>query len=189
MKKIIFILILSQFTACIPHRIYKEFDEFENLRKFKISQIYNAKKDFTGTRQIKINYYKTISQNGEIDISARLIAYSTAEDGKLNEHLDIRIGNEIYTTDFYNYQSNYDLYPDVDISVNNDDDDNDPYEISHSNSENIRHLADFNLSQTLVEHILNTELLSMRFYIGKEAYTLRFSKFELKQLKKFLLVQ
>ncbi len=184
MKYLVFSLVFFQLLSCIPHQIYKDFDEFENARKFKLIQVYNAKRDFIGSEQIKIKYYKTIDSNGKINISAQLLTYSNSEDGKLMDELHIRIGNEVYDVNFYNYLSNYDLFRDAGIDY-----DEENSNINHNEDENIRHLADFDIPNEIVEKIMNNNLLSMRFYIGKEAYTVRFSKFELKQLKKFLIIQ
>ncbi len=184
MKKLIFALVFFQFLSCIPQHIYKDFDVFENVRKFKLVQFYNAKRDFTGSQQIKIKYYKTIDSQGTTNISAQFLVYSSGEDGKLADELNIRIDNKVYDIEFYNYQSNYDLFHNDDIDYDEEDSN-----INHNADDNIRHLAYFNFPNELVKKILNGNLLSMRFYIGKEAYTVRFSKFELKQLKKFLIIQ
>ncbi len=186
MQKIVFFILLTQIYACIPSRIYREFDEFENLRKFKLTQIYNAKRDFGGHVQIKINYYKSISQSDKVKISARLLVFSTAEDGDLGKAISFRMGQQIYDLNFYNYKSSYDAYHDIDYDVEQE---NSTISVTSNTNNNIRHIADFDISNELGDKILNNEMLSLRFFIGKEAYTVRFSKFELKQLKKFLMVQ
>ncbi len=186
MRKIVIFILLTQIYACIPSRIYHEFDEFENLRKFKLTQIYNAKRDFIGHVQIKINYYKSISQSSEVKISARLLVYASAEDGDLGKTISFRMGQQIYDLNFYNYKSSYDAFHDIDYDV---DQENSTISVTSKADENIRHIADFDISNELGDKILNNEILSLRFFIGKEAYTVRFSKFKLKQLKKFLLIQ
>lgn len=186
MQKIVIFILLAQIYACIPSKIYHEFDEFDNLRKFKLTQIYNAKRDFTGHVQIKISYYKSISQSGEIKISARLLVYSSAEDGNLGKTISFRPGQKIYDLNLYNYKSSYDSFHDIDYDV---DHENGSINVTANADENIRHTADFDIINELGDQILNNEILLLRFFIGKEAYTVRFSKFELKQLKKFLNMQ
>ena len=185
MRKNIFLLLVFFVASCIPSRIYKEFDEFENLRKFKLVQIYNAKKDFSGHKQIKISYYKNINQAGESKISARLLVYSNDEEGKLNKQINIRTGDDIYNVRFYDYQNNYDAYYEQDYDIEGE---YNTINITHNAGENIRHIAYFDISKDIANKILTEDILSYRFFIGKEAYTIKLSKYELKQLQKFILI-
>ncbi len=184
MKNILLISFLLLLSSCFTGYIYRDFDEFENLRKFKLSKIYYAKKDFSGKKEVKINYYKSINPQGKVSVSARLYVYTDADAGKLAKNIAFRTGTDIYELNFDNIQSNYDAYH-YDEDIGNDE----HIEITHSTGENIRHFADFDIPNNLLESIMNTEQLSFRFYIGKEAYTYRFSKSNLKQLKKFLAIQ
>jgi len=186
MKLLYFLIVLIfLLSSCIQNRIYKQYDDFENQKKYKLEQVYYAKKDFSGSTQVKITYYKTVSQTNDIQVDALLMVHSSSEKGKLQEKISFRIENKIYEAVFYDYQANYDYnysidYDDESIGANQN--------FSGNADEDIRNLAYFDLSAKMIDEISKAPNLQIRFYIGKEAYTIQFSKAKLKQFKKFLLL-
>lgn len=172
-------------SSCITSRIYKQYDDFENQKKYRTEQFYYAKRDFSGSTQVKITYYKTVSQTGVTKVNALLKVYSSSEKGKLQEEISFRMADKIYKTVFYDYQANYGYNYSLDYNCEGIDA---IQNFSGNTDENIRNLAYFDFTDKIIDEISKTTGLQVRFYIGKEAYIIRFSKSRLKQLKKFLLL-
>lgn len=185
MKKLILFFIIFQAYSCSFQNIYKDYDEFTNVRKFKLSDYYYAKRDFFGNKKVEIEYYKSINKKGETNISAKFLLSSNFDDGPLSKNLDIRIDNKSYRIDLYDYQTNNVLS----IAKNSNDEQDSSDVFFYKENMSTRNLAYFNISNSLADKIVKSNSLIIRFYLGKEACTIKMSKSDLKRLRKFLLLQ